>query len=599
MSDFLANAFNALSDDDFEEIPVGVEEFVSSPSFLGLPPLSEYQYQMARAGTQIYRHDTLVSIYGEEAGNKRYEQTTSECIFALGKGSGKDFLSTIICAYVVYLLLCLKNPQKYYGKPEDNSIDLLNIATNSDQAKNVFFKNLKSIIKNCPWFDGKYDQPTQNSISFNKSINLYSGHSEREAFEGLNLFLAVLDEISAFAHTENESPEDTYNTYRDSVDSRFPDGIGKVLLLSFPRKKEGDFILDKYNEVVLEKEIVVRTVTLKLDPDLPDGTEGNEFDVSWEEDHIIRYKYQKIFALKRPSWEVNPTKTIEMYTRNFHSNMDNALAKFACMPTDGGENAFFKNHDVLESAFSGQNIVDNDGVFLESALNPQADKKYFMHVDLSKVHDRCSIALAHVDSWLNIEVSPTLTEVYPVVKVDMIRWWKPTHDNPMDFNEVVAHILATRRKGYRISMCTLDQWGSHDTINVLNTSGIKSEKFSVKDEHYDTLRTLIYDHRVVLPELEELLTELKQLRLLKGKVDHPRTGYKDISDSVAGAVNNAIIHTPRPQAQEVEVVSYADIVRRRREEQREAQQMPQVGVIRAPRKMPNEFKDYLAGIKLL
>ncbi len=604
MVDF-TDVFNALSNEDFEEVPVMIEEFVTSPEYLGLEtPLSEYQYQMVRAGSQIYTYDTLVNLYGQDIGSKRYDQTCSECIYALGKGSGKDFVSTIVCAYVVYLLLCLKNPQKYYGKPAENAIDILNVATNSDQAKNVFFKNLRTIIKNCPWFNDKYDSFTQNSVSFDKSITLYSGHSERESFEGLNLFLAVLDEISAFAHTENESPKQTYETYRDSVDSRFPGGVGKVLLLSFPRKKEGDFIMDKYNEVVVEKEVILRHKTLKLDQSLPDGINGNEFEVEWEEDHILQYKYEKIFALKRPSWEVNPTRNIEMYTRNFHTNMPNALAKFACMPTDGGDDALFKNPDILESIFTRDNLVDSNGEFLTASLNPR-DKRHFIHVDLSKVHDRCAVAVAHVESWLEIQVSPTLTEQHPVVVVDMLRWWEPSHEEPMDYQQVTDFILAVRRNGFNIKGCTLDRWQSHDTINFLNSVGIPTTMFSVKDEHFDTLLTLSYDQRISGPKVPELITELKQLSHVKGKVDHPRNGYKDLSDAVTGAVNNAIINTPRPRNEEVEVISYADMVKRNRAAQLEAAKEAALmagtsGVISAPkREIPQDLKDYMQAMRLL
>src|SRR6478609_8463199 len=111
--------FNAISGDDFEEMPVPIEEFVTSPLYLNLPdtPLSEYQYEMIRASSQIYKETTLVNLYGQEKGRKIYAATCNEVIMQLGKGSGKDFTSTIACAYIVYLLLCLRDPAKYYNKP--------------------------------------------------------------------------------------------------------------------------------------------------------------------------------------------------------------------------------------------------------------------------------------------------------------------------------------------------------------------------------------------------------------------------------------------------------------------------------------------------
>lgn len=84
---FFLDMFNALSDDDFEELPVEIEEFVTSDKFLNLPALSEYQYTMIKAGSQIYKYETLVSLYGEDKANRRWKETFNEIILQLGKGT--------------------------------------------------------------------------------------------------------------------------------------------------------------------------------------------------------------------------------------------------------------------------------------------------------------------------------------------------------------------------------------------------------------------------------------------------------------------------------------------------------------------------------
>ena len=66
------------------------------------------------------------------------------------------------------------------------------------RSKNVFYKGLRTKIDNCPWFAGKYNAKV-DGIEFEKAVTVYSGHSERESHEGLNLIMAILDEISGFA----------------------------------------------------------------------------------------------------------------------------------------------------------------------------------------------------------------------------------------------------------------------------------------------------------------------------------------------------------------------------------------------------------------
>ena len=89
MTDFSA-FIDALEGDEFSEKPAPLEEFVTSKDYLGLPPLSDYQYTMIKASTQIYKRETLHKIYGYDEGEKIFKQTCSEVILQLGKGSGKD-----------------------------------------------------------------------------------------------------------------------------------------------------------------------------------------------------------------------------------------------------------------------------------------------------------------------------------------------------------------------------------------------------------------------------------------------------------------------------------------------------------------------------
>src|SRR6266542_3401718 len=565
--DFDTEVFNALSDTEFDEKPVDIETFVSSKDYLGIKQLSKYQYSLVKAMSQIYKEETLINLYGIEEGEARYRQTCNEIVMQLGKGSGKDFTSTIAVAYVVYLLLCLKDPAVYYGNEPGDAIDIINIAINADQANRVFFKNFKNRIENCPWFAGKYVDKA-GEILFNKNISVYTGHSEREAFEGYNTIIVILDEISGFAEADesdgaNEDEEalkktskGIYKMYRGSVTSRF-DEFGKLVLLSFPRHKN-DFIQKRYDKVVAEKEIIIRTATLKLDPDLPDGIEGNEFDVSWEEDHILRYTHPRTFALKRPSWDVNPNKRIEGYTRDFYDDPDDALGRYACMPTNS-TTGFFKNKQAIDDSFVTHNGVDEDGIFLES-FRPKDGIKYFVHVDLAQKHDHCAVAIAHVEKWVEVSVGNIYAETHPLIKIDAVRWWTPTKKKSVDFADVRDYIISLRRKGFDLKLVTFDRWSSHDTMNILkNDHGIETELLSVAKKHYDDFLSVLYDKRLIGPKIELLIDELKELKLVGNKVDHPRKGSKDLSDAVCGAIYNAIDGTPRPVEQIIEALTYADL----------------------------------------
>jgi hypothetical protein len=448
-----------LDGEEFEERPVDLRTFVTDKNYLGLPELSENQYTLIEKSSQIYKESTLIKLFGEKEGSLRYRQTCNEVVAQLGKGSGKDYCSTISVAYIVYLLLCLKDPASYYGKPPGDSIDIINIAINAQQANNVFFKGFKNRVTHSPWFIGKYFEKA-SEIKFDKNVTVYSGHSEREAFEGYNVLVAVLDEISGFAldstsgHDQAKTASGIYDMYRASVDSRFPD-YGKVILLSFPRFKN-DYIQQRYDEIISEKEVIARSHRFKLDPDLPENTVGNEFDIFWDEDQIVSYKYPRVYAIRRPTWEVNPTRSIEDFKIAFYRDVTDALGRFACMPPEAID-AFFKSREKIEMAFNDLSIaVDGFGRF-EDWFLPEDDKDYYIHVDLAQKHDHCAVSMAHIEKFVSVKVTDTYSQPAPIVKVDAVMYWTPTSDKSVDFAEVRDYILSLRSRGFNIRICTFDR----------------------------------------------------------------------------------------------------------------------------------------------
>ena len=582
-----------LQDSNFEELPVDAKTFVEGEDFLGQPPLSDVQYDIVEAMSQIYRLEDLISLMGEESGRRYYKKyTKNEVILQLGKGSGKDFTSTVACSYIVYKLLCLKDPARYFGKPGGDAIDIINVAINAQQAKNVFFKGFKSKIERSPWFSGKFNAKAE-SIEFDKSITVYSGHSERESHEGLNLILAVLDEISGFAteigtgNDQGKTADNIYKAFRASVDSRFPD-LGKVALLSFPRFP-GDFISQKYDAVIAEKDSVRKTHKFIMNPDLPDDAEGNSLEIEWEEDTITSYKYPGVFALKRPTWVVNPTRQIDDFKLAFYTDMGDAMQRFACVPTFATD-AFFKQREKVRACMTIRNPIDSSKRF-DDTFKPDPNKKYFVHADLAQKHDKCAVAIAHVEKWVSVQVMKDYEQVVPMVIVDAVVYWEPKIEGPVNLSEVKQWIQNLRRIGFDIGMVSFERWQSFDIQNELKSVGMRTETVSVAKKHYEDMAMLMYEERLAMPAIELLFEELTELKIMKNnRVDHPRKLSKDLADAVCGAIFGAISHTPKDQNLEVEVHTFKD-------RPKQVDNLPDNVIQYKP--MPKDVQEYLERFDLI
>ena len=589
-NDFL----EVLKENQFDEIPVDAKTFVESADYLGQPQLSLIQYEIVEAMSQIYRKEELQEIFGSVLGAQYFDKyTKNEIILQLGKGSGKDFVSTVACAYIVYKLLCLKDPARYYGKPSGDAIDIINVAINAQQAKNVFFKGFKSKIERSPWFAGKYNAKA-DSIEFDKSITVYSGHSERESHEGLNLLLAVLDEISGFAsevgtgNEQGKTAENIYKAFRGSVDSRFPD-LGKVVLLSFPRY-QGDFISKRYEDVIAEKETIEKKYLFIMNEDLPHDDPNNQFEISWDEDTILSYKVPKVLALKKTTWDVNPTRKIDDFKLAFYTDLGDAMMRFACTPTFASD-AFFKDKAKLEKVMTLRNPVDNFRRFDES-FKPDPEKIYYIHADLAQKHDKCAVAIAHVDKWVNIQVIKDYEQVAPMVIVDAVAWWEPKAEGPVNLSEVKQWIINLRRQGFNIGVVSFDRWQSFDIQQELKAVGIKTDTVSVAKKHYEDLAMMVYEERVAIPRIPLLLEEMSELKIMKNtRVDHPRKKSKDLADAVCGAVFGAISHTPKDSNHEIEIHTWSTSARLA-EKQRDMVELDN-------KEMPKDIRDFLDRLNII
>ena len=591
-NDFL----EAINPNEFEEDPVDIDTFLYDKEYMGNYTegivLSPIQKDIVDRGSQIYYHETLIKKFGRERGEELWTKTVKELLLMLGKGSGKDFVARLTVLYIVYKLLCLKDPARYYRKPGGDPIDIINMALNAPQAKTVFYEPLVAAVKKSPWFAGKFDD-LSTQINFDKNITVYSMHSSFEAAEGKNILVAVLDEIDGF--TVEGQAEKIYRAVSGTLSSRFP-GIGKMLTLSFPRTKNG-FMMKTYDEIVKTKEVNNFSHEFILNESLDADEPGNMFTVSWTEDTIIDYERDNIYALKAPTFRVNPERNIEDYRDDFDRDRknhdDDTLMRVCANPPDHDETSFISNHDQIEKTFDQPNGWQDDII----KTIPVADAEYYIHVDLSKVSDRTCVAIGHVSSWVEPDQFARIhTEPMPFIVIDAFRVWEPTKLKPVDDGEVMEFIMSLCKK-FNVRLVTFDQWHSFDNIKYLESVGVDSEKHSLNREDYLEFRTAMMENRMSGPYDERLHKELKNLIIVKGKVVEPqgKEHYNDISEACCGVTVNCITHTQRNT--ELELVTLESIARDDYEELQNAD--PFATVVGEKPDMPGYLSDFMNGWKAI
>lgn len=123
---------------DFKEIPVDKYTFLTSSEYLG---------SSNNNGSAIYPAwmDTMLEL--EKAGNQY-----TEIVFTGATRTGKTSTAVSDAAYMFYWLMCLKDPQSYFGLKSVTNISIFFFNITQTLAKGVAFKEFNTLLANSPWF---------------------------------------------------------------------------------------------------------------------------------------------------------------------------------------------------------------------------------------------------------------------------------------------------------------------------------------------------------------------------------------------------------------------------------------------------------------
>lgn len=137
---------------DYKEIPVSIDTFLNADAYLG---------KTNNNGASVYPfwRKELNTVF--DAGNKYYEW-----VLTGATRIGKSSTAVTAVAYMLYRLMCLRNPQKFFGKKEISKFSILFFNLTLDLAKGVAFHEFNSTLKESPWFlaNGHFTNSEENYI---------------------------------------------------------------------------------------------------------------------------------------------------------------------------------------------------------------------------------------------------------------------------------------------------------------------------------------------------------------------------------------------------------------------------------------------------
>ena len=244
------------------------------------------------------------------------------------------------------------------------------------------------------------------------------------------------------------------------------------------------------------------------------------------------------------------------FYKDFKQNLLQSIQDIAGM-TVAGEGKLFNNKEIFYKSI----YVPEEPAFLKDTfiistkletrpqdyINPnwqpeQPEKLRFMHLDQGISSDHYGVSSCFID---RIEINPDETLSIHVKFDFILNIVPPRPPAKVDISKVRSLIpWLSQHKGINWGLITYDQFQSQESMQELDKAGFPVDYQSVDktDEAYLLLVDYLYEEKVKMPyndEFERNLFNLVHFRERR-KVDHTSTGAKDISDSVAGSLYNAI-----------------------------------------------------------
>lgn len=549
---------------DYKEIPVSIETFLCSDTYLG---------RTNRNGAAVYPYwkKSLKEFF--DAGNK-YQ----EWILTGATRIGKSTTAVTGTAYMLYRLMCLRNPQDYFGLKTISKISILFFNITLDLAGGVAFREFNDTLKASPWFNahGSFSNSVENFyyIPEGGKISIDCGSSASHGL-GKQVYCAIMDEMN-FAQAGVKDVEkakakmkSTYDTITARVRGTFKHGgevFGKIFAVS-SKKTDSDFL-----ESYVQKQLESGAGNHMYISDAPQWEVKPKEIFSPEHFYIaIGDRNKRGFVI--PDNQCFPEALDELLAQGykiltppldmkseFLADFEIALRDLAGIAVVGSlsfitqdainrcigsrRNPFYQ--DVLQIGTKDSLIIE-DFFHFEHIPPEIMSAEWYLHLDLSKNTDRTGISASCVTGRKDIENPSGKISVPMLSHVFSIALQAPRGDK-IAYNKILTFICWLRKNGARIAQVTRDQFQSEYLAELLEAQGFSTAMISLDrtPDGYVALRSMLLEQRVDMLDVQLLQDELVHLQRdgNTGKVDHPVGGSKDVADSFAGSLWNASKQNP-------------------------------------------------------
>lgn len=453
------------------------------------------------------------------------EDTRPNLVLVIGRRGLKTSSIAILVAFETYKLLKKVSPQEYYKIMPDDEIRVSCIATNQEQASELF-RRIGGHLERSEYFKKYREKPTLTYMKLStqrdiesygfgnrSSLRIVSSPCSGRGLRSHNNIIAVMDEMAHFFESEtagDKSDKVIYEAVTPSI-AKFnsPEGElhGKVICISSPNDRSGKLF-----------ELYQRSMEKDCDD---------------------------LLMIQAPTWEVDYTLSSKYLRSKYIENSVSYMSEFGAEFTDR-VTAWIENEQMLRI-----NIIP--GLKLKKMSYERTP--HFMGIDVGLKNDGTAIAICHI---VKKEIDGLQRELIELDTID-VRYAKD-EDKEYFHPEDIAEWIASYQDKFYIVKGIMDQYYGMAIVPMLQEKGFKQiQAVNVSRDYsskvYQNLMSRMLDASLRIPEGGErlvdgkktteleLITEMLRLRavshskyLITVKAPDVKGMHDDLSDAYARAV---------------------------------------------------------------
>lgn len=562
---------------DYDEIPVDISTFLHDKRYLGNGLVDP----SGRFTLFPYWEDKLKEIFPTNV-DTRY----NTIIFTGAIGLGKSTIAVICLLYLLYRLLCLKDPYLFYGlQPIDKiSISLMNITL--ENAKGVAMDKMNQLILSSEWFmaHGKMSG-TENLVYHpDKHIEVIAASSNNQVI-GRAIFCNFTDEVNFGLTSDVEKLKKKQKQLISQIDAR--------MASRFQRSKNGITYLPTLNIIASSKNSEQSFLEDYIETKKKNNSQTTLIvdEPQWVVDSRkdSKEKFQVAIGNKFLTNELLPlgcSKTLINeyrargyqiidvpigYREKFEDNLDGSLMDIAGIATASStkyisgirwnevktnsyKNPFVK--EIIQVGTAKDDIYQYSDFFDLSRVDKNLKSRpLYIHLDMSKSGDKTGIA----GMWImgkrpSKEGEDSTKSMFFKLAFSVAIEAPKGYEISFDKNR--AFIKWLKESGFNIRGVSSDTYQAAQIHQQLSADGFEVKTISMDrldsetktQLQYAYFKSTLYERRMEIYEECDFLTEevLGLERLGDGHIEHPgqgTQGSKDTIDALVGALWNASLHS--------------------------------------------------------